>query len=161
VSADGRAALQMSDAEVDEFLASGQRVQVATVDRKGGIDLVPMSYLFWDGCLALWTDPQSRKVRNLRRNPQVTCLVEAGESFEEFRAVQIRGWAEVIEDPEASRQAGELLFGRYQPPPLSDEARATAALMALQRVLVVVHPDRIVSWDHRKLAGAGHVDIGH
>ncbi|MGH9058347.1 MAG: pyridoxamine 5'-phosphate oxidase family protein [Acidimicrobiales bacterium] len=155
-----RDALRMSDAEVEAFLADGRRVQVATVDAAGGVDLVPMSYLLWDGRLALWTDPGSQKVRNLRRNPAITCLVEQGDRFEEFRAVQLRGRAELIEDPDDSRRAGELLFARAAPGPLTEEGRAAVAALAPQRVVVVVHPERTVSWDHRKLGGVRPGDIG-
>ncbi|MBO0730118.1 MAG: pyridoxamine 5'-phosphate oxidase family protein [Acidimicrobiaceae bacterium] len=151
----------MSDVEVAAFLADGRRAQVATVDAAGLVDLVPMSYLLWDGSLALWTDPASKKVRNLRANPSITCLVEAGEAFEEFRAVQLRGRGELLEDLPSSRRAGELLFGRYQPGGLSDETRNAAASLAPQRVVIVVHAERVLSWDHRKLAGMSAADIGH
>lgn len=157
----GRRALAMTEDEVAAFLAAGRRAQVATVDATGLVDLVPMSYLLWDGRLALWTDPASRKVRNLRANPAITCLVEVGESFEEFRAVQLRGTAELLEDAASCRRAGELLFGRYQPGGLSDDARAAAAALAPQRVVIVVHPERVLSWDHRKQAGLSAADIGH
>jgi hypothetical protein len=30
----------------------------------------------------------------------------------------------------------------------------TAAQMAEKRVVVVVHPDKVMSWDHRKLASS-------
>jgi PPOX class probable F420-dependent enzyme len=158
---DARAAMRMTDDEVEAFLAMGRRVQVATRDAGGQIDLVPMSYLFWGGRLAVWTDPASQKVRNLRRDPHVACLVEAGERFEDFRAVQLRGRAELIDDVDSSRQAGELLFARYGSEPLTDEALAAAAALAPARVVVVIHPDRIVSWDHRKLGEITPEAVGH
>ncbi len=151
---DARDAMRMTDDEIETFLAAGRQAQVATLDADGLIDLVPMSYLFWSGRLALWTDPASRKVGNLRRNPYVTCLVEAGDRFEDFRAVQLRGRAELIDDVESSRTAGELLFARYGAEPLTDEARSAAAARAPPPVVVVVHPHRVVSWDHRQLGGS-------
>lgn len=158
---DARDAMRMTDGEVEAFLAAGRRVHVATLDPGGQVDLVPMSYFFWDGRLALWTDPASRKVRNLRRNPSVTCLVEAGERFEDFRAVQLRGEAELIDDVESSRAAGELLFARYGAGPLTEEARSAAGALAPNRLVIVVNPDRIVSWDHRKLAEITPDAVGH
>ena len=104
--------MRMSDDEIDAFLKGGRRVQVATLDGGGQIDGA-MSYLFWNGRLALWTDPASQKIRNLRRNPHIACLVEAGDQFENFRAVQLRGRAEPIDDLQSSRRAGELLFARH------------------------------------------------
>jgi PPOX class probable F420-dependent enzyme len=155
-----RDALRMTSDEVDAFLAEGRRVQVATLDVGGHVDLVPMSYLVWEGRMALWTDPGSKKIRNLRRNPAIVCLVESGDRFEEFRAVQLRGRAELIEDIETSRRVGEVLFARYQPGPLGEPARAAAAALAPDRVVVVIHAERVVSWDHRKLGGVTPADIG-
>ena len=41
--------------------------------------------------------PRVRKVQNLRRDPRITCLVEAGDVFDEFRAVQIVGRAAIVD----------------------------------------------------------------
>src|SRR5207302_3099935 len=104
-----------------------------------------MSFVIVDGLLTVWTDPASRKVVNLRRDPRTTCLVEDGEHFAEFRAVELSGRAEVVDDPETSLRVGLALFERSQSP-LSDEAKAAAAAMVPARVAVFVHPQRSVSW---------------
>lgn len=155
--------LRMTDDEVARVLAEGQRVQVATTNPDGTVHLVPLSYFVSDGpvgTVGLWTDPASRKVANLRRNPQVTCLVEMGTEFADFRAVQIVGRASLSSDHAASCAAGEALFERGMGSPLSDDLRAYVANLAHQRVAVTVTPERVVSWDHRKLAGARPDDIG-
>lgn len=148
---DPRARLRMSDAEVRAFVDSSRRVHVGTHNPDGSIHLVPMSFLLWEGKIALWTDPQSQKVRNLRRDPRIACLLEDGDGFEDFRAVQIRGRADVIDDLEMSRRAGELLLQRSTGE-LTDKARGYAAMLAAQRSLVVVNPERVVSWDHHKIS---------
>jgi PPOX class probable F420-dependent enzyme len=155
----GRANLAMTDAEIDEYIATTMRVQVATINADGTPHVVPMAYLLWEGRIGLWTDPRSRKVVNLRRDPRITLLLEDGRSFETFRAVQLRGTARLYDDREVSRQAGEVLFSRYGG--LDDAKRAQAAALAGDRVLVVIDPERTVSWDHRKLGGAGLGEIGH
>jgi PPOX class probable F420-dependent enzyme len=152
--------LRMSGAEVAAFLEEGHRAQVATSNADGTIHLVPLSYFVRDGCLSFWTDPQSRKVANLRRNPQVTCLVEIGSEFSDFRAVQICGRADVVTDLEESRKAGEALLGRYSSEPLDEATRGYIGMLASERVLVTVRPERVVSWDHRKLSGARPETIG-
>jgi PPOX class probable F420-dependent enzyme len=155
----GRAGLAMTDTEIDGYIATALRVQVATINADGTPHVVPMAYLVWEGRIGLWTDPRSRKVVNLRRDPRVTLLLEDGQSFETFRAVQLRGTARIYDDREVSRQAGEVLFSRYGG--LDDAARAQAETLAAERVLVVIDPVRTISWDHRKLGGAGLGEIGH
>ena len=90
----------MSDEEVAAFLQLTRRTQMATINPDGTPHVVPMSFVIVDGLLTVWTDPASRKVVNLRRDPRTTCLVEDGEHFAEFRAVELSGRAEVVDDPE-------------------------------------------------------------
>jgi PPOX class probable F420-dependent enzyme len=154
-----RELLRMTDGEIAAFIEERRRAQIGTLNRDGSVHLVPMNYLLWDGRLALWTEPASQKIANLRRDPRITALVESGDAFEEFRAVQLRGTARLVDDLDDSRRAGELLFARSRGE-LTDELRDDAAMLASQRVLVVVEPDAVVSWDHRKMAGVRPDQIG-
>jgi len=149
----------MTDAEVAAFLEEGRRVQVATHNQDGTIHLVPMSYVMCDGKLTLWTDPGSRKVLNLRADPRITCVVELGEEFTTFRAVQIVGSAVLATDPETSRAVGEALFG-LSLGELSDDMLAYVARLAPDRLAIIVEPSRIISWDHRKLADLRPDQVG-
>src|SRR6185436_19819525 len=90
--------LRMNDEEVQSLLDECWRAQVATFNPDGSAHLVPLSLMRFDGHVAFWTDPASRKVKNLRRDPRITCLIETGTRFEDFRAVQITGRATVIDD---------------------------------------------------------------
>ena len=155
-----RDAMRMTDEEIDAFLDESRRIHVASHNPDDSIHLVPLSYMRLDGKLALWTDPESRKIRNLRRDPRVTGLVEAGDDFAEFRAVQLVGRAEIIDDVEVSRRAGEVLTARYSRVPPGDETKAYVANLAPQRVVVFLHAEQVVSWDHRKLFGVRPDAIG-
>src|SRR5262249_27658880 len=110
-----RERLRMTDDEVQKLIDECWRMHVATHNVDGTIHLVPLAYMRFDDHLAFWTDPASRKIRNLRRDPRLTCLIEAGENFEQFRALQINGTVHIIDDVETSRRAGETLFGRFAP----------------------------------------------
>jgi PPOX class probable F420-dependent enzyme len=154
-----RERLRMTDDEVKAHLDACHRMQVATLDADGSPHLVPLAYMWFDGELAFWTDPESRKVRNLRRDPRIACLVETGDGVDEIRAVQITGRAEVIDELETSRRAGEALTTRYSGP-LDDAGRKWVESRAPVRVVVIVRPERVVSWDHRKRAGVGLEDLG-
>jgi hypothetical protein len=118
-----------------------------------------MSYVVVDGQVTLWTDPASKKVSNLRRDPRITCLVELGEDFGSFRAVQLVGTARLSSDAETSRAVGEALFARAVGE-LSDDLRSYVAGLVPHRVAVSVEPVRVVSWDHRKLRDARPDQVG-
>lgn len=152
--------LRMSDDEVRAHLGECNRAHVATLLPDGRPHVVPLAYMIFEDHVCFWTDPSSQKIKNLRRDPRITCVVECGDDFAEFRAVQIVGDAELIDDVDRSRQAGEVLFSRSRGE-LTDDLRTYAAMLAPQRVVVKVKPLRIVSWDHRKMAGVTPADVGH
>ena len=149
----------MSQAEVAAFLGAERRAQVATINADGTPHLVPLTYVVLDGRMTFWTDPRSHKVVNLRRDPRMTCLVEAGADFAEFRAVQLTGRAELTDDRESSLRVGLALFERARGP-LDDEQRAVVEGLADDRVGVTLEAERVVTWDHRKLPEVRPTDIG-
>ena len=149
----------MSDEDVAAFLDGERRAYVATINVDGTPHVVPLSYVLIDGLLTFWTDPRSRKVANLRRDARMTCLVEAGEHFAEFRAVQLTGRAELVEDHAGSERVGLALFERAHGH-VTDELRDTVAALVGERIAVTLRPDRVVTWDHRKLADVRPGEIG-
>jgi PPOX class probable F420-dependent enzyme len=151
--------LTMEPHEVIAFLKEGQRAYVATINPDGTPHLVPMSYVVLDDCLTIWTDPKSRKIANLRRDRRITCLVEAGATFPEMRAVQLSGWAELDENAGSSRKVGLALFERASGE-LTDQMRAAVDALVPARIAVTVHADRVISWDHRKLPKVRPDEIG-
>jgi hypothetical protein len=111
-----------------------------------------MWYGFLEGCVAIETKTKSQKVRNLRRDPRMTCMVEEGDSYEELRGVELVGTGEIVEAPERMWEMGVDLFERYQGT-YTEEMRPFVEAMLHKRVVVKLQVDRIVSWDHRKLGG--------
>src|SRR5260370_6582079 len=83
--------IRMTDEEVRAFLEEGRTLQVATIGRDGFPHLVAMWYVLIDGEVAFWTYARSQKVVNLRRDSRLACLVEAGESYDVMRRVEITG----------------------------------------------------------------------
>jgi PPOX class probable F420-dependent enzyme len=154
-----RALLAMSDDEVADFLRQERRAHVGTINVDGTPHVVPLSYVVLDGLVTFWTDPRSKKVLNVRRDPRMTCLVEAGTEFTEFRAVQLSGRAELGEDHDTSTRVGLALFERASGE-LTAELRAVVAEMVPQRIGIALHPERVVTWDHRKLPGVAATEIG-
>ena len=149
--------IRMSHDEVVEFLGGRHTMNVATINHDGTIHLVAMWYGFVDvdggPAPAFWTYEKSQRIRNLERNPQITCLVEAGETYEELRGVELVGRAELVHDDARRMAIGRDVYERYTGE-WSEEVRPIVERMGAKRVGVIVHPDRIVSWDHRKLEGA-------
>ena len=145
-----RERIRMTPAEVRHFLSEERLLNIATIGPTGWPHLVAMWFVTEGDDLAFWTFSSSQKVANLRRDNRITCLVEAGETYEELRGVEIRGRARLVEDPERVVELGRRLADRYHDQGLTD--RELVMAQAPKRIGIVVEPDATVSWDHRKLA---------
>lgn len=142
--------IRMTSDEVDAFLAGRHTMNLATLGPDGTIHLVAMWYGFFDGKPAVWTYGKSQKVLNLRRDPRITALVETGESYDELRGVELVGTASILEDRESVMAVGRSVSERYAGA-TPDEALEK---IGAKRVAIVIDVDKVVSWDHAKLAGA-------
>ena len=145
-----RDVIRMTEQEVDEFLLGRHTMSLATINHDATVHLVAMWYGFLEGCVAIETKTKSQKVRNLRRDPRMTCMVEDGDTYEELRGVELVGTAEIVEEPERMWKMGVNLFERYQGT-YTEEMRPFVEAMLHKRVVVKLLVDRVVSWDHRKL----------
>jgi PPOX class probable F420-dependent enzyme len=145
--------IRMNDEEIRAFLEEQRILQVATIDHDGWPHLIAMWYVLINDQIAFWTYAKSQKAVNLRRDDRLTCLVEAGERYDELRGVQIKGRAIISDDRETVQQIGEIIMERYHGS-LNDNTRQMVEAQAAKRVIVFVKPVEIVSWDHRKLGGS-------
>jgi PPOX class probable F420-dependent enzyme len=144
----------MTAADQAALLTESHKLQLATINRDGTPHLVTMFYVMLDGQIAFWTYRSSQKAANLARDPRVTCLVEAGEEYFELRGVQVVGTARRIEDLAGVLDIGRRLTAVTTGMP-ADALEEYTTKTARKRVGFVVEPQRIITWDHRKLAPPG------
>lgn len=143
----------MSEAEIAAFLDEPHKLQLATINLDGTPHLVTMYYAVFDGLIGFWTYAKSQKALNLVRDPRVTCLVESGEGYENLHGVQINGRVELIDDVARVRAIGEAVYRRYVAN-FDAQLEGYVEQQARKRIAYLVHPTRVASWDHRKLAAA-------
>ena len=154
--ASGRDAVRLTDEELAEFLESNMKVQVATNGHDGFPHLTTLFYVMVDGQMFFWTYGKSQKIQNLRRDPRVTCLVEDGEDYFELRGATIFGKARLIEDyDQLVDLGGRVATVMAKGEDLGDFGAQIVAQQARKRVGVIVEPEKIASWDHRKMPGLG------
>jgi PPOX class probable F420-dependent enzyme len=145
-----RAQIVMSPAEIDEFVASSRNGTLATVGPDGQPHLTAMWFGVVDGEIWFETKAKSQKAVNLRRDPRVTFLLEAGDTYDTLRGVSFEGTAEIVEDPEAIFRVGISVWERYTGP-YTEEVKPAVDMMMNKRVAVRLVVNRIRSWDHPKL----------
>ncbi len=154
--------ITMSDVEILAFLEEEPPhiLQVATTGADGFPHLAPMWFVVDDGKIVFRSFTKSQKIINLMRNPKLSVLVEAGHAYSELRGVMIRGEARLVTDPGYVLELYGRLAARYpmtgsEPVALApDELEAAFGRYAPKNTAVVVEPQKVASWDHRKLGGA-------
>jgi PPOX class probable F420-dependent enzyme len=150
----GRTAIAMTAEEVERFLAGQMKVQVASVGADGAPHLTTLFYVIRDGRIAFWTYGSSQKVRNLERDPRITCLVETGTDYFELAGVSVQGTAELVRDVERVREIGtEVVTAMAGGADLGPLGTELVEKQLPKRVGVVVTPRKVASWDHAKMKG--------
>ena len=148
----GRDTVRMTDEELTDFLETNMKVQVGTIGPDGRPHLTTLFYVLVDGQIFFWTYGKSQKIQNLRRDPRVTCLVEDGEDYFELRGATVFGKARLLEDYDQLVDLGGRVARRMAGgADLGELGEQIVAQQARKRVGVVVEPDRIATWDHRKM----------
>jgi hypothetical protein len=141
--------IAMSGAELDHFLGGERTCRVATASPRG--PHVTALWYVWDGT-ALWLASvvSSQRWTDLRRDPRVAVLVDAGEEYGELRGAELRGTVEIVGEvprtgaPDERLAEPERLFARkYSGADVMHHDGRHAWLRLV--------PDKITSWDFRKI----------
>ncbi len=149
-----RELIRMTEDEQRRFLEAARTMVLCSSAKDGVPHPMPMWFaLEDDGAVVMTTFARSQKVRNLERDPRVSLLVEDGETYGELRGVVLYGKAEL--EPATDRVLDVLarVSAKSTGASIGAEAREGLRSTAEKRVAIRVLPDRIVSWDHRKLGG--------
>ena len=143
--------IAMSPEERDAFLREERTCRVASVKGSGAPHLSAL-WFAWDG-QALWLTSivKSQRWTDIEREPRVSVLVDAGHDFGELRGVEISGTAQSVgEVPRVGEPNDELvvpeqLFGdKYAGGTMGHDGR---------HAWLRLTPEKVVSWDFRKLFG--------
>jgi PPOX class probable F420-dependent enzyme len=146
--------IKMTPDEVQAFLHGPRTMNLATHNHDGTIHMVAMWYGFTaDGTIGFETFARSQKVQNLRRDPRVTALVEAGDKYENLQGVELVGTMEITDDHDTLLGIAVSVLERYHPEVSESDRLAAAEMVINKRVALLFHPDKTVSWDHTKLGG--------
>jgi PPOX class probable F420-dependent enzyme len=152
MAANRRAEIVMTPAEVAAFLQRSRTATVASIGPGGLPHVVAMWYGLIGDAVCIETKAKSQKAVNLRRDPRMVFMVESGTSYDTLRGVSLEGTVTIIEEADGEEYwaAARSVFERYTGP-YTDEAFPALQFMMNKRIVAKLVPQRIRSWDHRKL----------
>jgi PPOX class probable F420-dependent enzyme len=134
--------MALDDAVIQKFLATKQIVVLATVQADGAPLAMAMWFLHDPATLTMISEAETQKVHNLRRDPRVCVVAEAGGGGETIRGVTVTGRAEFLADGAERRALIERFHAKY--PDLAKLWGGRA--MPPNRVMFRIAPERVKSW---------------
>jgi PPOX class probable F420-dependent enzyme len=132
----------LEDARVQRFLDTKEIALLATVQADGAPLAMPMWFLHDPSALTMISEEGTQKVRNLRRDPRVCVVAEAGGGGADIRGVSVQGRAEFLGDGPERRALVERFHGKY--PRLQHLWGGRA--MPPNRVMFRIVPARARNW---------------
>lgn len=143
--------IAMAPEEVDAFLAEQRTCRVATVGTNGP-HATPLWYAWHGGALWLTSLCRSQRWTDLQRDPRIAAVVDAGYDYGELRGVELRGRVEVVGEVPRTGEPHRELAG---PERLMGERYFGGAMVHDGRhAWLRLVPEKITSWDFRKIAPA-------
>jgi PPOX class probable F420-dependent enzyme len=147
-----RRQIRLTPEEQVAFLREHRKAALATIGKNGFPHVVAMNFVAKDGAFYMTSYGKAQKVLNIRRDPRVALMVETGDNYAELHGVMVQGQCEIIEGAEAVRG---VFAAMAEARGTSSAARPRGSVdSAPKRVVLKIAPERITSWDHRKLGGA-------
>lgn len=147
-----REKIRMDAEEIAEFIEEQKSLQVGTINSDGSIHLSTLWFAVVDGLIVFETYTSSQKVVNLERDPRITVLLEDGLEYNNLRGVMIKGVANLVSEPTEVKEIAREVIKRNQPEIPDEMLDDAAASLAVKRTVVTVVPEKVVSWDHRKIS---------
>jgi PPOX class probable F420-dependent enzyme len=134
--------MSLDDPAIQRFLATKDVALLATVGADAAPLAMPMWFLHDAAFLTMISVEGTQKVRNLRRDPRVCVVAEAGGGGGDIRGVTVLGRAEFLGDGPGRRALIERFHEKY--PRLSTLWGGRA--MPPNRVMIRIAPGRVKSW---------------
>ncbi len=100
--------VEFKDREV-KFLEQNEMCRIATASKKNELHIVPVSYVWNDGFVYVVTDYGTRKLKNLRENPNAAILIDTSGTS---KVLMVSGTVQLIEKGENYRRIYKLFHSR-------------------------------------------------
>jgi PPOX class probable F420-dependent enzyme len=104
---------QLADARIPRFLDTKEMVVLATTQKDGAPLAMAMWFLHDPDALTMISVDGLQKVRNLRRDPRVSVVAEAGGGGKPICGVAVQGRAEFLADGPERRALVERFHRKY------------------------------------------------
>ena len=137
----------LTSEEIESMLKENHYARICTHNKDGTIHAAPVGYAYVNGQIVIVSHASTRKTRNIRRNDDVTVLIDTQNPI---KGVLIYGKAEIDYD-NVYEQAVSVNEAFASDMPKDKVQRFTRGFLdAIDCVIVKVTPKHIITFDHTK-----------
>ena len=124
------------------FLKRQRVARLGTISGDGSVHVVPICYVFDGKAIYIGTEANSKKVKNIRNNNNVTLLVDVYyEDWSRLQSLMIQSRAEIIEKGKEFNYARRLLYNKYR------QYKKEAPLEEGDSVIIKIKPERVIAYN--------------
>jgi PPOX class probable F420-dependent enzyme len=136
------------------FVTVQKVMSLATVSRNGTPHNTAVWYVVDGSKIYFRAQSYKKKIKNIRTNDLVSCLIHTGARYSELRGTSILARARVVSNERERRRLSRLIHQRYLNYRDYDRfpAHWRKRFLAEERSVVELTPLKIMSWDNRKWA---------
>ena len=143
--------MALAKEEIEQFLAERRNAVLGVIRKDGSPQLNPM-WFHWTGKVFQISTTRARfKYNHLKRDSRITLCIDDATGF---KTVIVEGRAEIVEDDIWGPT--RVIVEKYVD---KDHVEARMARMRTEpRVLLIVHPEKWISWDMTQRAGPSRLE---
>ncbi len=133
---------------IEDVLAEPVLARLATTNPRTMQPHVVPVWFMWDG-ESIWISSfvSTRKIRELKHNPQGAVLVESKQEGGPLTAVLLEGTVELVMEPrDTVSEIASRIYIRYLGPEGVNEAEPQSWLNDPENLLIKLTPRRVISW---------------
>ncbi len=136
----------LSTSEIYDLLSKTLIANLATIDKDGGIHILPIWFLRIGNDICIPTSRKTHKYKNLLARPSASVMIDVSNAGLNLRGVLIRGKVELVYGGDA-RQINRSIHMKYVTPEALNNPSVASYLSEGDDVTVKVHMDHLVSWN--------------
>ncbi len=138
----------MTKDELMNYLSAVRIARISTVN-KGKPHIAPVWYIYDGTHFYVSTGAKTRKARNIKKNPNVSLIIDSTDGMFRHKCVMVEGRADLSREghPEVTKK----IYARYLGGDQGLKHPFAQELMKGDQYVVKITPTRILTWDYTKV----------
>lgn len=146
----------MDKKEIKKFLSLPHIAKLATVNPDGSPQISPVWFQHERVAIMIATYKEAVKVRNIKRNPNITVLIDSSNGGLNLKGILMRGTAILVTGPDC-KKIEKRIYNKYLPSKITRKDKVATAFKRLvtsgsgSSICIRFIPKNITVWDYSKM----------